>query len=105
METLKDWISQKADYQVQATEIKHGFPKIRQDKLAGHNARGGRPYHGNRVDGSDKRNKKCRVCEDIHPIWRCSTFKVKLSDEKWRLAKKIGLCHRCLGDDHLGNAC
>ena len=57
METLKDWISQEADYQVQATEIKHGFPKIRQDKLAGHDTRGGRSYHGNRADGSDNRNK------------------------------------------------
>ena len=105
METLKDWISQEAEYQVQAAEIKHGFPRVRQDKFNGHDTRGGRSYHGNRVDGGDKRNKKCAVCGEIHPIWRCSAFKVKSADEKWRLAKKFGLCYRCLGDDHLGNAC
>ena len=105
METLKDWISQEADYQVQAAEIKHGFPKVRQDKFNGHDTRGGRSYHGNRFDGGEKRKKKCAVCEETHPIWWCSTFKVKSADEKWRLAKKLGLCYRCLGDDHLGNAC
>ena len=105
METLKDWISQEADYQVQAAEIKHGFPKVRQDKFNGHDTRGGRSYHGNRFDGDEKRKKNCAVCEETHPIWWCSTFKVKSADEKWRLAKKLGLCYRCLGDDHLGNAC
>ena len=30
---------------------------------------------------------------------------MKSSDEKWRLAKKFELCYRCLGNDHLGNAC
>ena len=105
METLKDWIAQEAEYQVQAAEIKHGFPRGRQDKFNGHDARGGRSYHGSKVEWGDKRNKKCAVCGDIHPIWRCSTFKVKSADVKWRLAKKFGLCYRCLGDDHLGNEC
>ena len=105
METLKDWIGQEAEYQVQAAEIKHGFPKLRQDKFTGHDTRGGRSYHGKRVDDGDKRNKKCIVCGETHPIWRCSAFKAKAADEKWRLAKKFGLCYRCLGDDHLGNTC
>jgi hypothetical protein len=100
-----DWISQEADYQVQAAEIKHGFPKVRQDKFNGHDTRGGRSYHGNRFDGGEKRKKKCAVCEETHPIWWCSTFKVKSADEKWRLAKKLGLCYLCLSDDHLGNTC
>ena len=79
--------------------------KIRQDRFAGHDTRGGRSYHSNKVDGNDKRNKKCEVYEDIHPIWRCSTFKMKSLDKKWHLAKKFGLCYRCFGDDYLGNAC
>ena len=104
METLKDWITQEVNYQVQAAEIKHGFPKVRQDKFNGHDTRG-RSYHGNRFDGGKKRNKKCAVCGEIHPIWWYSTFKVKSADEKWHLVKKFGLCYRCLGDVHLGNAC
>ena len=56
METLKDWIAQEAEYQVQAAEIKHGFPRVRQDKFNGHDARGGRSYHGSKVDWGDKRN-------------------------------------------------
>ncbi len=38
---------------------------------------------------------------EIHPICWFSTFKVKSADEKWHLAKKFGLCHRYLGNDHL----
>ena len=30
---------------------------------------------------------------------------MKSAVEKWHLAKKFGLCCRCLGDAHLGNAC
>ena len=40
METVKDWISQEAEYQAQAAEIKHGFPRVRQDKFNGHDTNG-----------------------------------------------------------------
>ena len=107
METLKDWISQEAEYQIQASEIKHGFPKIRQDRGEGHGTgRSRRTYHGNRaVDGSDKRSKSCHLCSELHPIWRCSKYRAQPTEEKWKVAKKFGLCYCCLGDNHKGNTC
>ena len=107
METLKDWISQEAEYQIQASEIKHGFPKIRQDRGDGHGTgRSRRTYHGNRaVDGSDKRSKSRHLCSELHPIWRCSKYRAQPTEEKWKVAKKFGLCYCCLGDNHKGNTC
>ncbi|CAB4024280.1 Hypothetical predicted protein, partial [Paramuricea clavata] len=26
-------------------------------------------------------------------------------DEKWKIARRVGLCYRCLGKDHLGSSC
>ena len=31
MEALKDWIAQEAEYQIQASEIKCGFPRLRSE--------------------------------------------------------------------------
>jgi hypothetical protein len=76
METLKDWISQEAEYQIQASEIRHGFPKIRTERSGDHGGggRGGRTFYGKPVDGDGKRVKKCQFCTDNHPIWKCAKF-------------------------------
>ncbi|CAB3997359.1 Hypothetical predicted protein [Paramuricea clavata] len=108
METLKDWISQEAENQIQASEIKHGFPKIRAERVDGNgssSSRGGRTFYGKPVDGGDKRVKKCQVCTEIHPIWKCTKYRDQSIEDKWNMVKKLGLCYRCLGDNHLGNAC
>ena len=108
METLNDWISQEAEYQIQASEIKHGFRKIRAERVDGNGSgsgRGGQTFYGKPVDGGDKRVKKCHVCTEIHPIWKCTKYRDQSIEDKWKMAKKLGLCYRCLGDNHLGNAC
>ena len=38
-------------------------------------------------------------------VWNCDVFKSRSIQEKWATAKKLGLCYRCLGDDHLGGEC
>ena len=107
METLKDWISQEAEYQIQASEIRHGFPKIRTERSGDHGGggRGGRTFYGKPVDGDGKRVKKCQFCTDNHPIWKCAKFRDQPTEEKWKVAKKFGLCYRCLGGNHIGSAC
>lgn len=107
METLKDWISQEADYQIQASEIKHGFPKVRTEKESYGNSggRNGRSFHGKSVNGGDKRIKKCKFCTEIHPIWKCSKYRYQTTEKMWKVAKQFGLCYRRLGDNHLGSTC
>ena len=50
------------------------------------------------------RVKKCQVCKESHSIWKCPKYRDQSIKDKWTMAKKLGLCYRCLGDNHLGNA-
>lgn len=49
---------------------------------------------------------KCRVCGGgNHSFWQCGVFKGRSVERRWETAKRLGLCYRCLGSDHSGNAC
>jgi hypothetical protein len=108
METLKEWTAQEADYQIQASEIKHGFPRVqaeRNESYGSGSSRTGRTLYGKSVDGSDKRMRRCQICTENHPIWKCPQYRDQSIEDRWKAAKKFGLCYHCLGDNHLGNAC
>ena len=49
--------------------------------------------------------RKGQVCGASHTVGNCNVFKSRSIQEKWATAKKLGLCYRCLGDDHLGGEC
>ena len=97
--TLKDWTAEEAEYQIQATEIKHRL------KSGNNNGKlhARRSKSINQTD--DKKNRTCKVCGSSHAVWNCEIFKSRSIQEKWATAKKLGLCYRCLGDDHLGGEC
>ena len=99
--TLKDWTAEEAEYQIQATEIKHGL-KSGNSSGKFHNRRS-KSFGSNRTD--DKKRGTCKVCGEGHAVWNCDVFKSRKIQEKWATAKKLGLCYRCLGDDHLGGEC
>lgn len=99
--TLKDWTAEEAEYQIQATEIKHGL-KSGNLSVKFHNRRR-KSFGGNRTD--DKKRGTWKVYGEGHVVWNCDVFKSRKIQEKWATAKKQGLCHRCLGDDHLGREC
>ena len=91
--TLKDWTAEEAEYQIQATEIKPGLKSgNRNGKL--HDRRN-KSFGINQTD--DKKKGTCKACGARHAVWNCDVFKSR--------SKKLGLCYRCLGDDHLGGVC
>ena len=99
--TLKDLTAEEAEYQIQATKIKHGFKSgTTNGKL--HDRRS-KSYGINQTD--DKKTGTCKVCGASHAVWNCDVFKSRSIQEKWATAKTLGLCYRCLGDDHLGGEC
>ena len=70
LEELRHWVAEEAEYQVQASAIKHGFS-------SNGNARGKsstRSYFGT---AEEKRDRPCNVCNQKHPIWKCDVFKGK----------------------------
>ncbi len=49
----------------------------------------------------------CAFCRDKHPIWQCEYFRYLTVKDRWRTAKELKLCYRCLNDKpkHLGRDC
>lgn len=101
LETLKDWVAEEAAYQIQATEIKNGIsPESQLDRQR--SGRNLRSFFGQRTD---RKSQKCYKCSGNHPIWRCDSFQKLCVDDRWQMVKQVGLCFRCLGDNHHGKSC
>ncbi|XP_072381169.1 uncharacterized protein [Diabrotica undecimpunctata] len=43
---------------------------------------------------------KCVLCSDVHPLYRCSSFLAKTTQERISLVKRHNLCFNCLGTSH-----
>ncbi len=86
LETLKDWVSEEAEYQIQAAEIRNGISSDRP------------PTNNRRIDRNPrsyftKTDRKCLVCAELHPIWKCEAFKKLSNDDKWKTARESRLCY------------
>ena len=44
--------------------------------------------------------KLCTLCQELHPIWKCSKFKELSVQERYSIAKERDLCFNCLMQDH-----
>ncbi|CAG2212808.1 unnamed protein product [Mytilus edulis] len=53
-------------------------------------------YTGNRV---------CKCCNGNHGVWKCDEFRKLTVNKRWDTAKRLQLCYRCLGHDHVGRQC
>ena len=100
---VKDWTSEEAEYQFQAIKLKHGY-KSGNSNWKSHERRS-KSFGSNQAAAKLLRKGLCKVCGADHAIWSCDIFKSRSIHEKWGTAKKLGLCYRCFGDDHLGGEC
>ena len=68
-------------------------------------------FHDRRIksfginQADEKKKGTCKVCGASHGVCNCDIFKRRNIQGKWATAKKLGLCYRCLSDDHLGGEC
>ena len=49
--------------------------------------------------------KKCVFCQDAHSIHSCEYFGYLEVGDRWKTAKGLRLCYRCLNEKHLGRDC
>ncbi|KRZ05508.1 hypothetical protein T11_1027 [Trichinella zimbabwensis] len=49
---------------------------------------------------SVRERTRCRLCQKFHEISACTQFLASDVDERWRIAKRFGLCHSCLKRGH-----
>ena len=96
LEELRERVAEEAEYQAQASDVKHGV-----SSAGGRHVRWPRSYFGT----GDKRDRPCKVCNQKHPVWKCDVLKRMENKNKRETAKILGLCYRCLGKGHLSEAC
>ena len=76
LEELRRWVAEEAEYQVQASEIKHGLSSV--GSVRGKSST--KSYFGTT---EEKRDRPCKVCNQKHPIWKCDMFKGMEHRKKW----------------------
>ena len=68
LDELCHWVAEEAEYQVQTSEVKHGLSSVG-------NARGKSSTKSYFGTAEEKCDRPCKVCNPIHPIWKCDVFK------------------------------
>ncbi|KRZ17030.1 hypothetical protein T11_17956 [Trichinella zimbabwensis] len=54
---------------------------------------------------STQERTRCHLCQKCHEISTCIQFLASDVDERWRTAKRLGLCHSCLERGHRRRDC
>ncbi|CAC5373862.1 unnamed protein product [Mytilus coruscus] len=114
VECLREWILQESEFQTIASETIHGLSTNTSSNSQ-------RNYKGNRRDGfrtffGESQNENytgnresmihvCKCCNGHHGVWRCDEFRKLTVHKRWDTAKRLQLCYRCLGHDHVGRQC
>ncbi|KRY82112.1 hypothetical protein T4D_4246 [Trichinella pseudospiralis] len=74
--------------------------------------KGSTTLHGNRSKGipgkyttaalqiQTQERTRCLLCQKFHDISVCTQFLASDVEERWRVAKRLGLCHSCLKKGH-----
>ena len=113
METLNEWVTEEADFQTQASKVKHGFTRKYEDrKWSRRDGKNNKSYSTSLQDGNkmttteiERQGKPCRACREAHHLEKCQVFSGWSTETKWEAAKRFGVCYHCLNDDHLGQQC
>ena len=102
---LKTLINQESEFQTIANETIHGFTCTSADIHISKNEEP-RTFCGVTLNIRSVQEKiLCSLCGANHCIWKCQKYLQKSVPERWKFAKLLRLCYRCLAEGHLGNIC
>ena len=107
VEVIRQWINREAEYRTVAAETVRGLGYRHQLTGQTHHVHGKKYSKDKRDSKSDSSQPKdsCPVCNENHPVWKCSTFKSFEVSARWDAARKHKLCFRCLSSRHRGSDC
>ena len=102
---LKTWINQESEFQTIANETIHGFICTSAEIHISKNEEP-RTFFWETLNIRSVQEKiLCSLCGANHCIWKCQKYLQKSVPERWKFAKLLRLCYRCLAEGHLGNIC
>lgn len=98
METLNEWVAEEVDFQMQASEVKHGFTSESEDsrkqdsnrwRRRDENGKSGKSFGANRQDEnrnpgneSGRKEKPCKACGEKHTRVKSSKDGRKKNDRR-----------------------
>ncbi|CAM1295397.1 Uncharacterised protein r2_g452 [Pycnogonum litorale] len=94
-----DWLTRQVNIRCECAEIKSALRK---------NKEPARRVHNTLADTAQTQESdivRCPLCEGSHITEKCKSWADKSIEERWKLARSIRLCYRCLSQFHLGNKC
>ena len=47
----------------------------------------------------------CPLCKEFHHVVKCKQWTSMTVSQRWKVAKEVGLCYRCLCEGHRGKTC
>ena len=109
VETLLEWVNLEAEFATDAVETIEGIGKPQNTKPQRREGTQ-RTFHSSDASpsgGSAKSTKSlvCASCRGDHPVWKCKAFKDSTVTQRWNVAKRAGLCYRCLASGHSDKTC
>ena len=108
VEKLREWMLGEAKFYTAAAETKHGLNFDRSSQKSTGYQKPAYKEHSHFVKPTHNKfngKRECKVCRGNHGVWNCDEFKQLNVEGRWEMAKKKGLCFRCLDDDHVGQYC
>ena len=104
---LRTWILQEAEFQTIASETVHGlmgnFTEPTSQPAARYNNQ--QTFFGETTESSKPLNILCLECGKQHGVWNCREFIRRKLADRWKFAKRLQLCYRCLAQGHQGKTC
>ena len=106
--SLREWLTQEAEFKVIASETVHGIHTQSTDTERVTTT--GKSFFAskqsdNRCRESDVLERHCKVCGEKHEIEKCYVYEARTVSKRWELARSLQLCFRCLRENHLGRQC
>ena len=112
VETLREWVIQESEFQTIALETVRGLASTSREDIPKSKKGNTRTFFGSPQSEENRGGsavatprRSCKICNRQHGVWECDQFKKMNQTQRWDIAKQYKLCYRCLGDDHLGQAC
>ena len=103
VETLRVFVNQESEFLTTATETLKGLNK---DSAVQKKDQTAKTFVGHTQSPlKGKSMSKCQLCKGIHGLWACERFKSMDVEERWKQAKGLHICFRCLSSSHQGKFC
>ena len=105
IQALLEWVTLEAEFAIGASETLEGIGTSSKSKSSAPRNLPQRNYFTKSSVKVNSDSLTCAQCRGKHGVWHCKSFRQLSATSRWKQAKQLGLCFRCLGGGHRGQDC